>query len=44
MPCHIRMQDLLYEFFDIDANKLEEERRALLDQQRELNARQEGKS
>jgi len=27
-----RIQDLLYEYFDIDVNKLEKERRELLDQ------------
>lgn len=30
-------QNLLYRYFQIDAKKLEEERRALLEQQRKIN-------
>lgn len=31
VPVHIRIENLLAEFFEIDLNKVEEERRALLE-------------
>jgi hypothetical protein len=38
IPVPIRMEELLAEFFEIDLDKVEEERRAILDQQRAVNA------
>ena len=36
-PIHINIQELLAEFFDIDRDKLEKEKEAILDEIRRLN-------
>lgn len=37
MPVSYDIQQLLAEYFDIDLNKIEEEKRAILEEQRKLN-------